>query len=224
MDWFVWMQRAAASPGAAAEFARMQMDTDIGDVMPTIRVPTVVVYPSTEADAARQVADRIPDATAPALPSEGLDPYSDIDQLTELIIRAAHQEALPQLPESVLATLLFTDLTDSTVMASELGDEEWRRVLVDHHADVRRELARFRGAEIDTAGDGFFCRFDGPARAIACARAIVDSGRARGLVVRAGFHTGECAVVGRIRPGSRSTSGLACWARPNPVRCSCRRP
>ena len=96
----------------------------------------------------------------------------------------------------MLATLLFTDLTDSTVMAAELGDEEWRRVLVRHHADVRRELARFRGVEVDTAGDGFFCRFDGPARAIACARAIVESGRARGLVVRAGIHTGECAVMG----------------------------
>ncbi len=196
MDWFVWMQRAAASPSAAADFTRMQMDTDIGDVLPTVRVPTLIVHPSGEGDAARQVAERIPDATVLELPSEGLDPYTDTDQLTELIIRAAHQDTLPQIPESVLATLLFTDLTDSTVMAAELGDEEWRRVLVRHHADVRRELARFRGVEVDTAGDGFFCRFDGPARAIACARAIVESGRARGLVVRAGIHTGECAVMG----------------------------
>jgi class 3 adenylate cyclase len=97
--------------------------------------------------------------------------------------------------ERVLATLLFTDIVDSTVKAAELGDRRWREPLSEHHARVRRQLARFHGVEIDTAGDGFFARFDGPARAVRCARAITDSVRELGLSVRAGVHTGECELV-----------------------------
>lgn len=196
MDWFVRMQRAAVSPSAAAEFTRMQIDTDIGDVLPTIRVPTVVVYPSGTSDAARDVATRIPNATAVSLPSEGIDPYTDAEQLTDLLIRAVHEAPLPQLSESVLATFLFTDLTDSTSLAAAMGDLAWKDLLGQHHDDVRRALSRYRGIEVDTAGDGFFCRFDGPARAIECAKAIVADGAARGLQVRAGLHTGECELLG----------------------------
>lgn len=196
MDWFVRMQRAAVSPSAAAEFTRMQIDTDIGDVLPTIRVPTVVVYPSGTSDAARDVATRIPNATAVSLPSEGIDPYADAEQLTDLLIRAVHEAPLPQLSESVLATFLFTDLTDSTSLAAAMGDLAWKDLLGQHHDDVRRALSRYRGIEVDTAGDGFFCRFDGPARAIECAKAIVADGAARGLQVRAGLHTGECELLG----------------------------
>jgi class 3 adenylate cyclase len=196
MDWFVWMQRAAASPGAAAEFTRMQIDTDIGDVLPTIRVPTVVVYPSGTADAARDVAARIPNATAVSTPGDSVDPYTDGDQLSDLLIRVVQDAPLPQLSDSVLATLLFTDLTDSTSMAATMGDRAWKDLLGQHHEDVRRALTRYRGTEVDTAGDGFFCRFDGPARAIECAKAIVAEGAARGLRVRAGLHTGECELLG----------------------------
>ena len=196
MDWFVRMQRAAVSPSAAAEFTRMQIDTDIGDVLPTIRVPTVVVYPSGTSEPARDVATRIPNATAVSLPSEGIDPYTDAEQLTDLLIRAVHEAPLPQLSESVLATFLFTDLTDSTSLAAAMGDLAWKDLLGQHHDDVRRALSRYRGIEVDTAGDGFFCRFDGPARAIECAKAIVADGAARGLQVRAGLHTGECELLG----------------------------
>lgn len=196
MDWFVWMQRAAVSPSAAAGFARMQMDTDIGDVLPTIRVRTIVVYPSGSSDAARDVATRIPNATTVSLPSEGVDPYTDAELLTDLLIRTVHDTPLQQLSESVLATLLFTDLTDSTSMASSMGDRAWKDLLGHHHDDVRRALSRYRGTEVDTAGDGFFCRFDGPARAIECAKTIVAEGVARGLQVRAGLHTGECELLG----------------------------
>src|SRR5262249_21209913 len=100
----------------------------------------------------------------------------------------------PEVPESVLATLLFTDIVGSTEKAASLGDRAWRELLERHHALVRRELARFRGEERDTAGDGFFATFDGPARAVRCAQAIVETVRGIGLEIRAGVHTGECEL------------------------------
>ena len=200
MEWFVWMQRAAASPSAAAAFATLQMDTDITDVLPSIRVPTVIAYRAEDQASALEVARLIPDSTVVEFGGSGIDPYGmpgdEHGELAELTVATAMGDPTPEIPDSVLATLLFTDLTDSTVMAAELGDVEWRRTLTEHHAEVRRELSRFRGTEVDTAGDGFFCRFDGPARAIGYAHAIVEAGRTRGLVVRAGVHTGECAVMG----------------------------
>lgn len=217
MEWFVWMQRAAASPEAAAAFARMQMETDIGDILPTIRVPTLVVYPSNEGDEARKVAARIPDAVAVALPSEGVDPYSDRAQLATLIVDTVRDEAPPpDVPESVLATLLFTDLVDSTTLASSLGDLEWSRLLGSHHEDVRRAVARYRGSEVDSAGDGFFCRFDGPARAIECAKGIVSDGAGRGLQVRVGLHTGECEMLGPKPAGIAVVIGARVMGRAKP--------
>jgi class 3 adenylate cyclase len=106
---------------------------------------------------------------------------------------AANQEA-PE-PDKVLVTVLFSDIVGSTSMAAELGDTRWRQLLGEHHASVRRQLTRFRGVEIDTAGDGFFARFDGPARAIRCAQAIRDAVEEIGLQVRLGLHTGECEVL-----------------------------
>ena len=108
-------------------------------------------------------------------------------------MRASESSRL--VPDSVLATLLFTDLTDSTRWPRH-GRRAWRELLSAHHADVRREVARFRGIEVDSAGDGFLCRFDGPARGIACAQAILHDGRSAVLIVRAGLHTGECELVG----------------------------
>jgi class 3 adenylate cyclase len=194
MDWFVGMQRAAASPGAAADFARMQMETDITDVLPTIKVPTVVAHRALDRHIAQNFAEKILDASLVEMPGEGLDPYEGA--LADLIVQVAHRDSIPAVPDSMLATLLFTDLTDSTVMAAKMGDQAWRALLAQHHADVRRELARYRGIEVDSAGDGFFCRFDGPARAIDCAMAILDGAKALGLEVRAGLHTGECELVG----------------------------
>jgi class 3 adenylate cyclase len=101
-----------------------------------------------------------------------------------------------QEPDRALATVLFTDIVGSTAKAGELGDRAWRELLEHHHASIRRQLLRHRGAELDVAGDGFFARFDGPARAIRCACAISDGIRELGLEVRAGLHTGECGVVG----------------------------
>jgi class 3 adenylate cyclase len=101
---------------------------------------------------------------------------------------------LPE-PDKVLATVLFSDIVGSTARAAELGDVRWRELLAEHHARIRRQLARFRGTEIDTAGDGFFARFDGPARAIRCALAIGEAVREIGLEVRIGLHAGECEML-----------------------------
>ena len=110
-------------------------------------------------------------------------------------------EAPAEIPATVLATLLFTDLVGSTEHAAEIGDRRWRQLLEQHHALVRRELSRYGGVELDTAGDGFFARFDGPARAIACAKAIVSAMPSLGLAMRVGIHTGECERVGEKLAG-----------------------
>jgi class 3 adenylate cyclase len=211
-DWWVWYQRLSLSPIAAVDFARMQMDTDITDVLGSIRVPTLVLHDRRNRGQARYVADRIPSAEVVELGGESWTAYSD--EVVDALLAFTRGEASPVIPESVLATVLFTDLVGSTERAAEVGDRRWRVLLQQHHASVRSELGRYRGTEIDTAGDGFFCRFDGPARAIACARRIVEGARDLGLEVRAGIHTGECELVGpkiaglAVNIGSR-VSGLA---------------
>jgi class 3 adenylate cyclase len=160
-----------------------------------VRVPTLVLYRENEyAPLALDVAEQIPGARA--LPISGRD-FFGIDlspEVADEIERFVAGEQLPAVPESVLATILFTDIVGSSARAAELGDRAWRELLARHHALVRRELTRYRGEEKDTAGDGFFATFDGPARAIRCAYAIVDGVRELGLEVRAGVHTGECEV------------------------------
>ena len=211
-DWWVWYQRLSLSPMAAVDFARMQMDTDITDVLGSIRVPTLVLHDGRNRGQARYVADRIPRAEAIEFGGESWTAYSD--EVAAALLAFARGEASPVVPDSVLATVLFTDLVGSTQRATEVGDRRWRELLQQHHASVRNELGRYRGTEVDTAGDGFFCRFDGPARAIACARRIVEGARDLGLEVRAGIHTGECELVGpkiaglAVNIGAR-LSGLA---------------
>ena len=193
-EWFVWMQRLSASPAAAADFMRMMMDTDITDVLGSIRVPTLVVaVHAWGVEASRHVAERIPGAELVELLAGGHGPYTDA--VAESLLDFASGAPATSVPDSVLATVLFTDLVGSTQRAAALGDTAWRSVLDDHHRAVRRQLARHRGVEVDTAGDGFFCRFDGPARAIACARAIVGDARELDLEVWTGVHTGECQIA-----------------------------
>jgi class 3 adenylate cyclase len=122
-------------------------------------------------------------------------------------------------PESVLATVLFTDIVGSTAKAADLGDRGWRELLEQHHARIREQLARYRGVELDTAGDGFFARFDGPARGIRCARAITEAVRELGLEIRAGLHTGECEVVDNKVAGIAVSIGarVAAQAAPGEV-------
>ncbi len=205
-EWFANWLRVGASPAAAYALHRAWIETDLREVLPAVRVPTLVMYrTASEVGSglrnidyaerhAREVADLIPSASA--LRVSGTD-YQHIflsPEIPEEVARFVAREAVPEVPDSVLATVLFTDIVGSTERAAELGDRAWRDLLERHHALVRRELTRFRGEERDTAGDGFFATFDGPARAIRCAQAIVDGIRALGLEVRAGVHTGECEL------------------------------
>ena len=193
LRWHADYQRFAASPGAAAEFFRMLHDTDISEVLPTIRVPTLVIYPARRRDAARRVAALIPGASAVQVPGDDLPVWADAELPSEVERFLGGREEAP-VPDSVLTTVLFTDIVGSTERAASLGDRAWRDLLARHHAAVRRELARFRGEELDTAGDGFFATFDGPARAIRCAQAIVAGVGELGLDLRAALHTGECEL------------------------------
>ena len=201
LNWFVWQGRLALSPTAAADWVRLGMETDIVDILSSIRVPTLVLHrPDDLANEAQGVgpaavvAQRIRDSHMLALHSEQASPFSQ--EAAEAVLDFLERAAPREVPDTVLATVLFTDLVGSTERAAALGDRAWRDLLTRHHAAVRRELARFRGEEVDTAGDGFFCRFDGPARAMACARAIADGAEEHHLEVRSGIHTGECELVG----------------------------
>jgi class 3 adenylate cyclase len=196
------MFRYGASPGSIEALDRMNMAIDVRDVLPLVSAPTLVLHqradPEVRAEHGHYLAQHIPAAT-----------YVELDGNTHILtaatvpqllaqavpfLQAAASQEVPE-PEKVLATVLFSDIVGSTARAAELGDARWRELLAAHHARVRAQLARFRGVELDTAGDGFFARFDGPARAIRCAQAIRDAVREIGLQVRLGLHTGECEVL-----------------------------
>jgi class 3 adenylate cyclase len=188
-----WL-RVSASPAAAYALLRAFNETDLRDVLPAVRVPTLVMYLPIGEKEGLDVAARIPSARALRIPGEGWFGLEVRPGVVEEVERFVAGEELPSVPESVLATLLFTDIVGSTERAVDLGDHDWRDLLAQHNALVRRELAHFRGEERDTAGDGFFATFDGPARAIRAAQAIVASVRPLGLSLRAGVHIGECEL------------------------------
>jgi class 3 adenylate cyclase len=169
---------------------------DVREILPTIQVPTLVLHRTGDLDSkveeGRYIAGRIPGARFLELPGDNHVPWIDADQVVDEIEEFLTGVRPAPETDRVLATVLFTDIVGSTAKAAELGDRRWRELLAEHHTRVRRQLVRFRGRELDTAGDGFFASFDGPARAIRCACAIVDSVRGLGLDVRAGLHTGEC--------------------------------
>ena len=193
VEWFVRQHRMASSPGGWRDFQRMAIELDITDVLSAIRVPTLVVGKERNREAAEDVVGRIESCELAIVPGEGFAIHEN-EFPVEAIERFLEGGAQQTIPESVLVTLLFTDLVGSTARAAELGDRAWRELLARHHEIVRRELARFRGLEVDTAGDGFFATFDGPARGIHAATAIVANVRELGLEVRAGLHTGECEL------------------------------
>jgi class 3 adenylate cyclase len=193
-EWFTNWLRVGASPSVAYALNRAWFETDLRDVLPSIRVPTLVLYRDVHAELAHDVAGRIPGAKATRV--SGMD-YSELflsPEVPEEVERFVAGEPVAEVPDTVLSTVLFTDIVGSSAVAAELGDRAWRELLERHHALVRRELTRYRGEEKDTAGDGFFATFDGPARAIRCAGAIVDGVGGLGLEVRAGVHTGECEL------------------------------
>lgn len=214
LSWFVTCQRFNASPGAALNFYRVFGESDLRDVLSSINVPTLILHGPAQREEMLDVARRVPDARVVALPADTLiETFENIARETSAFVEVAWPE---EVPDSVLATVLFTDLVGSTERAAVLGDRAWRDLLMRHHHDVRRELVRFRGEEVDSAGDGFFCRFDGPARAMACARAIANQARQLDLAVRAGVHTGECEVVGEKLAGIAVVTGARIAALANP--------
>jgi class 3 adenylate cyclase len=199
--WLGAFLRNGASPRAAAALLRMNSLIDVRAVLPAISVPTLMLHRVGDRDVnieeARYIAERIPNARLVELPGdEHLIAAGDVDLLVDEI--EEFLTGVRPAPESdrVLATVVFTDIVGSTDRAVSLGDRAWRDLLERHHAIVRRELERYRGREVDTAGDGFLATFDGPARAVRCACAIRDAVRELGLEVRAGVHTGEVQIRG----------------------------
>jgi len=218
IEWFVWHHRLTSSPSTWADFRRMQVDLDVSHVLPAIRVPTLVISKERERESSEHAAGLIPGAEYVTVPGVGRAIHEN-EFAVEAIETFLAGSPARRIPDTVLATVLFTDLVGSTERAAALGDREWRGLLEQHHATVRRELERYRGVEIDTAGDGFFASFDGPARAIACAREIVDYMPGLGLEVRAGIHTGECERVGHKLAGLAVNVGarVSSAARPGEV-------
>ena len=203
--WYSMRLRLSASPADAVALQRMNAEIDTRSLLPSIHVPTLIVHRAGDQNVdvknARYAAEHIPGARYLELPGVDHLPWiGDRDAITtafrEFLGEVSRSEAeTDAAPDRVLATVLFTDIVGSTARAAELGDRGWRELLEQHHALIRADLARYRGTELDTAGDGFFARFDGPARAIRCARAMRDALGDLGIEIRAGLHTGECELV-----------------------------
>jgi pimeloyl-ACP methyl ester carboxylesterase len=198
--WWARLERQVASPSAYEELAGIFTEVDVRDVLPAIHVPTLVIH--REGDLivstaqARYVADSIEGARLVELPGDDHVPFiGDADAIADEIEEFLTGARPAPTTDRVLATVLFTDIVGSTERQATLGDKAWKPLLEQHHAAVRQQMNRFRGLEQDTAGDGFFIRFDGPGRAIACAQEIVGAVRSLGIEVRAGLHTGECEIV-----------------------------
>ncbi len=198
--WWARLQRLAASPGMVRNIFALYPQVDIRDVLPTIQAPTLVLNRRNDRmvniELARYLADNIPGAKLVEL--DGTDHLfftGDADALLDEIEEFLTGSRPAPPVQRVLATVLFTDVVGSTERAVELGDDRWRQLLRSHDAQVRRQLERFQGRELNTMGDGFLATFDGPARAIRCATAICDAVRALGLEVRTGVHTGEVEMT-----------------------------
>jgi len=201
VDWFLRYFRAAASPSAVIAYEEMNGQIDIRDILPTIRVPTLIMNrtgdPVANVEAARDMAAHIPGARFVEFPGDthsmyAIDPEAVLAEIEEFVAGTRSVVVADQ----VLATVLFIDIVGSTERAVALGDASWHTLLDRYYETVRKELTHFRGKEVDTAGDGFFSTFDGPARAIRCACSIRDAVKKLGLEVRSGLHTGECELVG----------------------------
>ncbi len=208
-QWMGRFERLGASPAAAMALMQMNSQIDITEVLPSIRVPTLILHrtsdPVVSVEGGRLLAERIPGARYVELP--GIDHFVFIGdstaQIGDLVEEFLTGSRAAVDIDRALATVLFTDIVGSTARAEQLGDQRWRGLLDGHHAAARREFARFRGKEVKSLGDGFLATFDGPARAIRCASAISEAVRALGIEVRAGLHTGE------IEAGEDDVRGIA---------------
>jgi len=222
---FMRYLKASASPSALAALERMLCSIDMRDILPSVRVPVVVMNrtrdPVAHVEAARDVAARIPGARFVEFPGDAHSFFTgpatgEILAEIETFVTGVRP---PPAADRVLATVLFTDIVGSTQKLEAIGDQRWRQLLDSHHARIRQLLERYAGTEIDTAGDGFFATFDGPTRAIRCACAIGDAIREIGLEIRAGLHTGEIERRGATATGIAVHVGarVAALAQPGEV-------
>jgi class 3 adenylate cyclase/pimeloyl-ACP methyl ester carboxylesterase len=219
LQWFGRYERLAQSPGALYAEAQRFAETDVSAVLPSIQVPTLVLHRSgnreERVEGGRYFAAHIPGASFVEL--DGHDHFPWIGNQAEVIREIRRFLATVRAEEAdlerVLATVLFTDIVGSTEKAVELGDRRWRELVARHESAVRALLSRYRGREVDTAGDGFFATFDGPARAVRCAQAIADAAQPLGLQVRAGLHTGEVEATGSTVRGIAVNIGARIGAK-----------
>ena len=198
--WWVRFERACMSPSMARKMLELNAEIDLRGLLPAIRVPTLVLHqrgnPLIPVESGRELAELIPGARF--VEADGTDNYCwpgpddpEMDLIEELITGRPARRA----PMRMLATVMFTDIVDSTGLAATLGDRAWRGLLDRHHELVRGRLERFRGREVKTTGDGFLATFDGPARGVACAADLVSSAQDLDLNIRCGLHTGECEFL-----------------------------
>lgn len=213
--------RAAASPTAVYAYEKMNAEIDTRPILSAIRAPTLVMNrtgdPVAHVEAARDMASRIPGAQFREFPGNSHSMMlADMDDILMDFQEFMTGERPAGTSDRILATVLFLDIVDSTHRAVALGDAAWRNLQSQYFSIVRKELARFRGKEIDTAGDGFFATFDGPARAVRCALAVTLAVKQLGVEVRAGVHTGECEVIGERVGGIAVHIGARVMAKAEP--------
>jgi class 3 adenylate cyclase len=206
MKYLARVERMSATPGVAIAMLKLNLEIDVRHVLPVIDVPTLIIHRTNDLVSpvvgARYMAERIPGARYVELPGFDHSPFAgDVDALLDEVEGFFTGVRNVRTPTRVLETVLFTDIVNSTGRAVELGDGKWRQLLERHNAVVRVELERFRGREMDCAGDGFLAAFDGPARAVRCALAIHEAVNQLGLEIRAGLHTGECERMGQKLSG-----------------------
>jgi pimeloyl-ACP methyl ester carboxylesterase len=221
-DWWGRFERLSMSPGAAVEAMCVNFEIDVRDILPSVRVPTLVIRNDGDVftpEVTRHLADQIPDARYVVLPGRDHFAWREEDGVTQEIEEFLTGERSAPETDRILATILLTDIVRSTDHATELGDHGWRELLDRHDALVERVLGRFRGRLVDKTGDGVLATFDGPGRAIRCATTITESVRGIGLEVRAGLHTGEVEIRGDRLAGIavHIASRVSNLARPNEV-------
>ncbi|HVP02130.1 MAG TPA: adenylate/guanylate cyclase domain-containing protein [Solirubrobacteraceae bacterium] len=196
LPYFARLEREGASPGAVIALIRMVADIDVRAVLHSIPVPTLIIHRDRDAiapiEGARYMSGQIPRAQFVELEGEHSPLAGDTDTILDRVEEFVTGRRGERHPDRVLATVMFTDIVDSTSRAAALGDRRWSELLEDHYRLIRQQLPRFGGLEVKTIGDGFLATFDGPARAVRCALAAIEANREIGVILRAGLHTGEC--------------------------------
>jgi class 3 adenylate cyclase/pimeloyl-ACP methyl ester carboxylesterase len=220
LTWLDLLSRQTATPDVAVQMDRVWYETDVRELLPAIQAPSLLIQHEVDARGVAEtehVASLMPDATTAVLP--GVILTSGIEHVVEAIRTFLGTEVPHPELETILSTVLFTDIVDSTRIQAEAGDRAWKDLVLKHHARVRTALARWRGVENDTAGDGFYATFDGPARAIRCAQEVSEAVRELGIEIRAGIHAGECEVIDSKCGGLTVSIGarVAAYAGPSEV-------